>query len=99
MQDCGARRAFGHLCPNRVQDLAERLARKPGKGERKAPRKIHPRSTPVAIYCDPVPDPVDLAFATIDWQDLGDCSSVFQQEPSRVPVPTQQVTEILEVLE
>nr|XP_056705018.1 multicilin [Euleptes europaea] len=87
----GGRQACGDLCPNRVQHLAGRLAKKPGRGERKqVPRKIHPRSNPVAIYRDPTPDPVELAFATIDWQDLGDCSSIFQQEHSSVPVPTQQ---------
>ncbi|XP_054842666.1 multicilin [Eublepharis macularius] len=86
----GGRRAFGNLCPNRVQDLAERLAKKPGKPEKKVPRKIHPRSNPAATSNAPTPDPVDLAFATIDWQDLADCSSVFQPEASRVPGATQQ---------
>ncbi|XP_077202521.1 multicilin [Paroedura picta] len=85
----GGRRAFGTLCPNRVQDLAERLAKKPVKVEKKVPRKIHPRSNPVAIYHDPTPDPVAVAFATIDWQDLGDCSSLLPQEPSRAAGPTQ----------
>ncbi|XP_053155818.1 multicilin-like [Hemicordylus capensis] len=90
----GGRQAFGSLCPNRVHDLAERLAKKPGKVEKKVPRKTHTTrsNNPVAIYNDPSPDSVDLAFATIDWQDLADCTSVFQQEVSRDNT-TQQVTD------
>ncbi|KAJ6669893.1 hypothetical protein lerEdw1_000442 [Lerista edwardsae] len=127
MQNRGGRQAFDNLCPNRVHDLAERLAKKSGKVEKKVraaggnreaekpekrvtaavspasakravgtlslsecvPRKIQPRSNSVAIYNDPSPDSVDLAFATIDWQDLADCTSDFQQNDSRVPT-TQQ---------
>ncbi|XP_039211115.1 multicilin [Crotalus tigris] len=79
----GGRQACGSLCPNRVQDLAGRLGKKPCKVERKVPRKIlHPRSCPIIIHNDPSPDSVEAAFATIDWQDLADCTSVFQREAS-----------------
>ncbi|XP_078240224.1 multicilin [Pogona vitticeps] len=43
------------------------------------PRKIQPRSNPIAIYNDPSPESVDVALATIDWQDLADCTSAVQQ--------------------
>ncbi|XP_034296640.2 multicilin [Pantherophis guttatus] len=79
----GVRQACGSLCPNRVQDLAGRLGKKTGKVERKVPRKIlHPRSCPIIIHNDPSPDSIEAAFATIDWQDLADCTSAFQREAS-----------------
>ncbi|XP_053265098.1 multicilin [Podarcis raffonei] len=91
MQSRGGRQACGSLCPNRVQDLAERLGKKPGsKAERKVPRNINLRCNPIAIYNDPPPDSVDLALSTIDWQDLADCTGVFQQEVSRGAATTQQ---------
>ncbi|XP_032069771.1 multicilin [Thamnophis elegans] len=79
----GVRQACGSLCPNRVQDLAGRLGKKTCKVDRKAPRKIlHPRSCPIIIHNDPSPDSIEAAFATIDWQDLADCTSAFQREAS-----------------
>nr|XP_028605341.1 multicilin [Podarcis muralis] len=93
MQSRGGRQACGSLCPNRVQDLAERLGKKPGsKAERKVPRNSNLRCNPIAIYNDPPPDSVDLALSTIDWQDLADCTGVFQQEVSRGAATTQQST-------
>uniref|UniRef100_G1KR23 Multicilin n=1 Tax=Anolis carolinensis TaxID=28377 RepID=G1KR23_ANOCA len=89
------RQACGDLCPNRVQDLAQRLVgKKPGKGERKSGGKLWAnfsppsRSNPIAIYNDPPLDSIDIAFPTIDWQDLADCTSIFQQEVARIsPIP------------
>ncbi|KAJ7334980.1 hypothetical protein JRQ81_012921 [Phrynocephalus forsythii] len=75
----GVRQACGSLCPNRVQDLAQRVGKKSSQTEKKEPRKIQPRSDPIVIYNDPTPESVDAAFATIDWQDLADCTAAFQQ--------------------
>ncbi|XP_034956825.1 multicilin [Zootoca vivipara] len=92
MQSRGGRQACGSLCPNRVQDLAERLGKKPAsKAERKVPRNINPRCNPIPIYKDSPPDSVDLALATIDWQDLADCTGVFQQEVSRGAATQQRL--------
>ncbi|XP_053888875.1 multicilin [Malaclemys terrapin pileata] len=96
MQNCSGRKAFDSICPNRVRDLCSRLGKKPAKLERKvrlgdspAPRKSFASTTPVAVYRDQPPDTVELALATIDWQDLADCTSVFQQETSSVAAAPQ----------
>ncbi|KAJ1209963.1 hypothetical protein NDU88_005332 [Pleurodeles waltl] len=77
------RKVFDRLCPNRIQDLSNRLIKKQVKPEKKhVQRKIFPVgvSGPVTIYTDPCPDTVDSALATIDWQDLADCTSVIEQD-------------------
>ncbi|XP_065262742.1 multicilin [Emys orbicularis] len=96
MQNRSGRKAFDSICPNRVRDLCSRLGKKPAKLERKvrlgdgpAPRKSFASTTPVAVYRDQPPDTVELALATIDWQDLADCTSVFQQETSSVAAAPQ----------
>ncbi|TFK15802.1 Multicilin [Platysternon megacephalum] len=96
MQNRSGRKAFDSICPNRVRDLCSRLGKKPAKLERKvrlgdgpAPRKSFASTTPVAVYSDQPPDTVELALATIDWQDLADCTSVFQQETSSVAAAPQ----------
>uniref|UniRef100_A0A8C0GQI5 Multicilin n=1 Tax=Chelonoidis abingdonii TaxID=106734 RepID=A0A8C0GQI5_CHEAB len=95
------RKAFDSICPNRVRDLCSRLGKKPAKLERKvrlgdgpAPRKSFASPTPAAVYSEQPPDTVELALATIDWQDLADCTSVFQQETSSAAA-APQVTEYL----
>uniref|UniRef100_A0A8C4Y0D1 Multicilin n=1 Tax=Gopherus evgoodei TaxID=1825980 RepID=A0A8C4Y0D1_9SAUR len=102
-ESCGrrepGRKAFDSICPNRVRDLCSRLGKKPAKLERKvrlgdcpAPRKSFASPTPVTVYSEQPPDTVELALTTIDWQDLADCTSVFQQEPSSAAA-APQVTE------
>ncbi|XP_050803024.1 multicilin [Gopherus flavomarginatus] len=96
MQNRSGRKAFDSICPNRVRDLCSRLGKKPAKLERKvrlgdgpAPRKSFASPTPAAVYSEQPPDTVELALATIDWQDLADCTSVFQQEPSSAAAAPQ----------
>ncbi|KAM7166351.1 multicilin [Macrochelys suwanniensis] len=96
MQNRSGRKAFDSICPNRVRDLCSRLGKKPAKLERKgrlgdgpAPRKSLASPTPVTVYSDQPPDAAELALATIDWQDLADCTSVFQQETSSVAAAPQ----------
>ncbi|XP_067425115.1 multicilin [Emydura macquarii macquarii] len=76
MQHRSGRKAFDSICPNRVQDLSGRLGRKPVKLERKVRRGDGSARDAAAL-------------ATIDWQDLADCSSVFQQEASSVAAAQQ----------
>ncbi|KAM9138020.1 multicilin [Pangshura tecta] len=96
MQNRSGRKAFDSICPNRVRDLCGRLGKKPAKLERKvrlgdgpAPRKSVASPTPAAVYSEQPPATVELALATIDWQDLADCTSVFLQETSRVAAAPQ----------
>uniref|UniRef100_A0A452IIF2 Multicilin n=1 Tax=Gopherus agassizii TaxID=38772 RepID=A0A452IIF2_9SAUR len=96
MQNRSGRKAFDSICPNRVRDLCSRLGKKPAKLERKvrlgdcpAPRKSFASPTPATVYSEQPPDTVELALATIDWQDLADCTSVFQQEPSSAAAAPQ----------
>ncbi|KAG6940924.1 multiciliate differentiation and DNA synthesis associated cell cycle protein [Chelydra serpentina] len=96
MQNRSGRKAFDSICPNRVRDLCSRLGKKPAKLERKgrlgdgpAPRKSLASPTAVTVYSDQPPDAAELALATIDWQDLADCTSVFQQETSSVAAAPQ----------
>nr|XP_032624907.1 multicilin [Chelonoidis abingdonii] len=96
MQNRSGRKAFDSICPNRVRDLCSRLGKKPAKLERKvrlgdgpAPRKSFASPTPAAVYSEQPPDTVELALATIDWQDLADCTSVFQQETSSAAAAPQ----------
>ncbi|XP_018423691.1 PREDICTED: multicilin [Nanorana parkeri] len=75
------RKAFDRLCPNRVQDLSNRLNKKQDKPERKVLKRIFAESSgPVTIYVDESPSAVDAALSTIDWQDLADCTAVIQQD-------------------
>ncbi|KAM4875397.1 multicilin [Thomomys bottae] len=87
MQACGdgavARRAFDSICPNRMLELSARPPGKLGKPERKfvPPRKFFPGCSGhsgVSVYEDPAdPEPGALpALATIDLQDLADCTSL-----------------------
>ncbi|XP_069483378.1 multicilin [Ambystoma mexicanum] len=86
------RKALDRLCPNRPQDLSNRLTKKQGRPERKqVHRKIFPVSVsgPVTIYTDPCHDAVDSALATIDWQDLADCTSVIERDSSNNAIAQQ----------
>ncbi|KAM9328904.1 multicilin [Gastrophryne carolinensis] len=76
------RRAFDKLCANRVADLSTRLNKKTEKPDRKVTRRIfaEPPGGPVTIYVDQSPSSVDAALATIDWQELADCTAVIQRE-------------------
>nr|XP_042713483.1 multicilin [Chrysemys picta bellii] len=70
---------------------ASQAQRKVRLGDSPAPRKSFASTTPVAVYRDQPPDTVELALATIDWQDLADCTSVFQQETSSVAAAPQRI--------
>ncbi|CAM4555472.1 unnamed protein product [Lepidochelys olivacea] len=96
MRNRSGRKAFDSICPNRVGDLGSRLGKKPARLERKvrlgdgpAPRKSFASAAPAAVHSDQPPATVELALATIDWQDLADCTSVFQQETSSVAAAPQ----------
>ncbi|CAM5113516.1 unnamed protein product [Eretmochelys imbricata] len=96
MRNRSGRKAFDSICPNRVGDLGSRLGKKPARVERKvrlgdgpAPRKSFASAAPAAVHSDQPPATVELALATIDWQDLADCTSVFQQETSSVAAAPQ----------
>ncbi|CAM5144835.1 unnamed protein product [Natator depressus] len=96
MRNRSGRKAFDSICPNRVGELGSRLGKKPAKLERKvrlgdgpAPRKSFASAAPAAVHSDQPPATVELALATIDWQDLADCTSVFQQETSSAAAAPQ----------
>ncbi|KAM8961160.1 multicilin isoform 1-T1 [Pelodytes ibericus] len=85
------RKAFDRICPNRILDLPNRQNKKPFKVERKVPKRIFPvTSGSVSIYVDPIPNEVDSALSTIDWQDLADCNTVIQQDTARGNLTQQQ---------
>ncbi|XP_036166795.1 multicilin [Myotis myotis] len=80
------RRAFGSICPNRMQELRGRALAKPGRPERKLvpPRQFFAGGGgPVPVYEDPPgAEPAALpAFTTIDLQDLADCSFLRPDAP------------------
>uniref|UniRef100_A0A8C3T5F2 Multicilin n=1 Tax=Chelydra serpentina TaxID=8475 RepID=A0A8C3T5F2_CHESE len=94
------------LC-SRLGKKPAKLERKGRLGDGPAPRKSLASPTAVTVYSDQPPDahlppPTSIvvnvcfsfppALATIDWQDLADCTSVFQQETSSVAA-APQVTE------
>uniref|UniRef100_K7FU92 Multicilin n=1 Tax=Pelodiscus sinensis TaxID=13735 RepID=K7FU92_PELSI len=81
MQSRSGRKAFDSICPNRVRDLGSRLGKKPARAERKpVPRKSLASATPGVVHRDQPPDALELALATIDWQELAACTSVFQHD-------------------
>ncbi|XP_054570306.1 multicilin [Eptesicus fuscus] len=87
------RRAFGSLCPNRMRELRGPAPGKPGRLEGKLvpPRQFLPGGGggggggPVSVSaCEDPPgaEPAALpAFATIDLQDLADCSLLGPHAP------------------
>ncbi|XP_064903148.1 multicilin [Columba livia] len=96
MEQGGRRRAFGSICPNRVQGPPVRLAKKPARpdgGAAGTPRAaLSPRAPPPRPRrsgAAPAPAAPALAVTTIDWQDLAACAPTLSTAPAS-PVIEQQ---------
>nr|XP_023658897.1 multicilin [Paramormyrops kingsleyae] len=74
------RKAFGRICPNRMGNSPSRSQdKKLTRYDNRKCTKIIKSNSTVPIYVEETPSIVDQAFATIAWQDLGDCSSVLRR--------------------
>ncbi|XP_072717017.1 multicilin [Ciconia boyciana] len=96
MEQGGRRRAFGSICPNRVQGPPARLAKKParpgGGAAGTPPAALSPRAPPPRPRrsgAPPAPAAPALALTTIDWQDLAACAPILPTTPAG-PVTLQQ---------
>ncbi|XP_051660413.1 multicilin [Manacus candei] len=96
MEQGGRRRAFGSICPNRVQCPPARHSKKPARlGGGTAwtpPAAPSPRAPPPRqrrSVAPPVPVAPALVLSTIDWQDLAACTPILPTTPAG-PVTLQQ---------
>ncbi|XP_050185778.1 multicilin [Myiozetetes cayanensis] len=96
MEQGGRRRAFGSICPNRIQCPPARLSKKParpGRGRRGPPAAPSPRAPPPRqrrSVAPSVPAAPALVLSTIDWQDLAACTPLLPTTPAG-PVTLQQL--------